>query len=123
MMNKKLILISALLFSFNGWAETYVCETKEFLKNTKNFTFSRLETPSWEEPVHFVYESKDTAAMVYKIVDEYDSHIHLAYTYPESAYYMIIGKEDNSFEGTVLGSNIVPRKPVEGSCYKNIFAK
>jgi hypothetical protein len=106
---KKLILISALLFSFNSWAESYSC-----LMNNKNFTLSRVQWTN--ELTQFKYQNKEIE-MLFSIVNENESHIHLVRGYVDSAHYMIIGKKDESLV-TALLKHESSSEVLDGSCFK-----
>ena len=106
---KLIILMSALFFSFNGWAETYSC-----LMNNKNFTLSRVQWTN--ELTQFKYQKKEIE-MLFSIVRENESHIHLVRDYVDSANYMIIGKKDGSLVGALL-EHESSSEVFDGSCFK-----
>ena len=107
---KRLLTLSLLLFSFNGWAETYSCQTMV----PQNFTLSRVQWTN--ELTQFKYQTKDSE-MLYSIVRESERYIHLVRDYVDSASYMIIGKEDESYVGVFIGYES-SSQVFKGSCFK-----
>jgi len=95
---RKLLTLSLLLFSFNGWAETYSCKTTS-LPNPSTFTLTRLQQT--KDLVQF-NEQTSNSSKLFNIVRESERYIHLLRDNDNSATYIILDKEFGEYIGVFM---------------------
>ena len=98
----KILLFNLLifLFSFNSYAETYVCKDVPPLQ--LNYTFTRADAPL--DDSYFVIKTKDYEE-VYTLIKETDQLLHLMIDRGNGASFRIINKENLKISSVWLEYN------------------